>query len=859
MENLIIKKIKKIFKLMEEEERLQKKKLLAFSVAALFVSLILVTGVSLAASTSGINSYSGILAIPENSAQGIQIKQNGENVTIIWDKYGIPHINASTQEGAFFGHGYAQAVDGIELLTLNLLTATSRLSKTFGPYEYNNTWNPGYKFNAQFMDNSLSDGLLIALKIPVSSSDYLKINETMREVMIEPFAAGINYYLYQNWDTLPSWIKENAPVTGEHIASMGALTNFLFSNEVIFDWMIAEGTLNAMNWNVDLYLTMNQGGTGPHPLSSMDALDSDMGSNEWVVNNTLSSTGYPILGADPHLEWDGVTQWHMAHLMAPAQDTLPELNIYGVIFFGLPFIGIGHNEYLSWMSTVNQPDLGDVWIEKLSDDNTMYRYKGAWVPLRQETVNLPVKVPGIGVINQPVTTYYTHHGALLTINTTNHWALAVNYSSSQTVAGFEQFYLMNTAQNITQFKNALAMLGVAMFNYMVASVYNETFYVWNAMCPVRNDIYNWDYAVPGWVSSTDWGGFIPFVSLPQQEDPDEGWMQNCNIPAWNITTQPNAITIANDTWPFPLYLVNWNWQGMSNHTRGYNLFYILDDLAEGGADSITPAHFRGIAGNSSIIYIASDYIDKLPDDDPYALLDLALWVLKEWEDRGAYAWANETAMTIFKLWSQNYGVPANESQALSTLNATVKAMNATYGNISVPWGNVHFVVRGTTVQALNGTSGGYGCLNPHYGELIGTNWYCYGGESFEMVTTWIDGQVVSWSCLPYGNSNDPTSTHYDDMLTDWYSKDKLHPDFFYMSEILANNETIDEIPVLTLDETLYLLQLSYLEALASFFLLIGMGQIITGQQAASNLVLGGITAIILIMIVAAAVIISRRL
>lgn len=742
---------------------------------------------------------------------------------------------------------------------LNLLTATGRLSKTFGPYGYNNTWYPGYKFRAQGLtvalgiDNSMSDGLLRMLKIPVSSTDYPKINETMRLIMIKPFAAGINYYLYTHWNSLPSWIKENVPVTGEDIASMGALINFLFSNEVLTDWMSAEAKIREMG--VIPYLNYYQGASGPHSLS-MGTLNSDRGSNEWVVNNTLSDTGFPMLGTNPHLEWDGVTQWHMAHLMAPAQGTLPPLNVYGVIFYGLPFIGIGHNDYLSWMSTVNQPDLGDVWIEQLSTDNTMYKYRGMWVPLRQEIINLPVKIPGIGiVINIPLTTYYTHHGVLLTVNTTDHWALAVNYSSSQNVIGFEQFYLMDTAQNVTQFKTALSKLGVAMFNYMVASVYNETFYVWNAICPVRNDIYNWDYAVPGWESSTDWGGPIPFASLPQQNGTDTGWMQNCNIPCWNITTQPNQITIANETKPFPLYLVNWNWQGMSNHTRGYNMFKIL----EGATSPISIDTMLGIMGNVSVPYLAMDYIELLPDSGTTDNLNASITDLKAWLVRGAYAWANETAMTIFQLWTQTSGVPNDQSQAVSTLNDTVNYMLAIYGNVSVPWGNVHIVARGDTIIGLNGTDGEpYGCLNPHAALFDNATgyWYCAGGSSFMMVANLELDNVTSWSCLPYGNSNDPNSPHFDDMLKDWYSKDLLHPDFFYMSDILANNESIYNVSVYSLDETFgWFLLLLLLPLLPSFVILT---EIFLAQKAGTHLIILGIGGVTLIVVVAVVVIASRR-
>ena len=144
-----------------------------------------------------------------SAAGSVQVCVNGDVVTIIRDEFGIPHINGSSQQAVFFGFGYAQAEDAIETVMLNFLTATGTLSKTFGPFGHNNTWYPE-------LSNIESDVLLRMLSVPASEEDYFNLNETVRRVMVEPFAAGINYYIYTHWDSLPSWIKENAPVTAVH-------------------------------------------------------------------------------------------------------------------------------------------------------------------------------------------------------------------------------------------------------------------------------------------------------------------------------------------------------------------------------------------------------------------------------------------------------------------------------------------------------------------------------------------------------------------------------------------------------------------------------------------------------------------
>ena len=55
-------------------------------------------------------------------------------------------------------------------------------------------------------------------------------------------------------------------------------------------------------------------------------------------------------------------------------------NMSGASFFGRAFPSIGHNEYLAWSHTVNDPDVVDVYEETFDNpqDSLAYRYGGAY-------------------------------------------------------------------------------------------------------------------------------------------------------------------------------------------------------------------------------------------------------------------------------------------------------------------------------------------------------------------------------------------------------------------------------------------------------------------------------------------------
>ena len=69
------------------------------------------------------------------------------------------------------------------------------------------------------------------------------------------------------------------------------------------------------------------------------------GSNNWAVSGSKTSSGYPILANDPHLEMNLPSIWYEVQLVSES------VNIYGVSLPGAPNVIVGFNDNIAWSVT----------------------------------------------------------------------------------------------------------------------------------------------------------------------------------------------------------------------------------------------------------------------------------------------------------------------------------------------------------------------------------------------------------------------------------------------------------------------------------------------------------------------------
>ncbi len=640
-------------------------------------------------------------------------------VTIYRDEYGIPHIVGENEEAVMYGFGYAQAEDHLEDMIINYLTATGRLSEFFGE-----------KYVSM-------DYKIRALKIPDHVYKYRKdqISDYVYK-LVKAFAKGINSYIEEHRDELPKWME---------------------------DYRVKSEDIIAWGYYIVLVRSL---GIAEKELKGAGIQYSNEKSNEWVIGKSRTADGSVILLADPHLPWTGMHRWYEAHLIGG------NLNVYGATLYGIPFIIIGHNDRIAWTFTRNSPDLADVFIEKLNPENPHeYLTEHGWERIREEVIEIKVRTAdGYRVIKKKA--YYTRHGLIVKYEPKKNVAYAIALEGWGNIAMVEEMYRINIARNLTDFKKALRIQGLTLWNILYADVDGNMYYVYNARVHYKSEKYDYTKPRPGWKADAQWGEIIPFDKLPQVENPKADFIQNNNVMPWFTTVDPG---INPDN--YPSYLVNRN---ATMNDRGKRAFEVLSN-----AHNFTLEDAMALATDTLVLkavelknIIIKEYEKAIREGRILSHeIEEAIKILSKWNCR---ADKNEAGMTIFHIWYTYY---LESKDPILALQKAVNYMLEKYGRIDVKWGEVHVLERGGTRYPLDGGTKLLPALWMATGPITEDGiMICNSGSSFTMLVVLKKDKVIAYSLIPYGESENPNSPHYADQAS-LKSQAKLKRTLFDLDEI----------------------------------------------------------------------------
>ena len=276
-----------------------------------------------------------------------------------------------------------------------------------------------------------------------------------------------------------------------------------------------------------------------------------VGSNNWVVAGSRTTTGKPLLANDPHLKLSTPALWYFARLLAPG------LKVAGATMPGLPLVVLGQNDNIAWGFTNTGPDVQDLYVEQLDPgDATQVRTPEGYA--RMETVAEIIKVKGKPDV--AFTARRTPHGPVISDAGTMPdllgprdrptYVLALRWTALDADSDAVGTSLaMQTASDVDGFITAANSLVAPMQNMVVADRAGHIGMVAPGRVPIRkpeNDLKGLVPA-PGWDARYDWAGFIPADQTPRERDPGRGTIATANQ---RVTAQGYPHYITND-WALP--------------------------------------------------------------------------------------------------------------------------------------------------------------------------------------------------------------------------------------------------------------------------------------------------------------------
>ncbi len=452
----------------------------------------------------------------------IQVVGVTEEVEIIRDQNGVPHIVAKNTHDLYFAQGYVTAQDRLFQMDLSRRQASGELSEVIG---------------ASLVDQ---DKYFRTLGLRRAAEASYEIYSNEAKNVLQFYADGVNAFIKEaiEKNTLPvefslagyepyMWSPIDSLTIGKYMAYdlgghyKGQAFRYYMAQHVseeklleLFPTYPDDGAtvIQAMKDNpIDISKSIAQ---APFP-------NEFNGSNNWVIGGEKSESGMPILANDPHLALATPSIWYETHLQND------EVNASGVIFAGVPGIIVGRNEQIAWGVTNVGPDVQDLYIEKRNPENpNQFEYMGEWEDAKIVEETIEVK-DGEAI---PYQVQVTRHGPIISEFTHDHkeeTALALRWTALDASTELEAVLMFNKARNWDELKEALTYFHTPAQNFVFAATDGTIAYRANGLIPIRKKGDS-SVPVPGWTDEYEWEGYIPWDELPTIVNPEEGFISTAN-------------------------------------------------------------------------------------------------------------------------------------------------------------------------------------------------------------------------------------------------------------------------------------------------------------------------------------------
>ncbi|MBL7858490.1 MAG: penicillin acylase family protein [Cyclobacteriaceae bacterium] len=722
-----------------------------------------------------------------------------DKVTLVFDSLMIPHIFASNDEDLYLAQGYVTAMHRLWQMEFQTHAAAGRLTEILGRGTDDRI--------LEYDRGQRRLGMTYAANVAFEAMR----NNPIANQTAEKYAEGINHYIHslrykdlpfeyklldyapEDWTPLKSALllksmAQTLNMSDKDLEMTNALK--LFGKETVdLLYPDREPPIDPIvekpgSWKFDPVTLDAVPPALPDELISLNKLppsNPTTGSNNWAVAGSKTATGSPILCGDPHLTLSLPSIWYVIQLNGP------DINTMGASLPGAPGVIIGFNDSIAWSVTNAQRDLVD-WFKITFQDKKKDKYllDDEWADTKKVVEEFTVR--GGAVLYDTV--LYTHFGPVTydenyrsksqLQNFAFRW---ISHDHSQEIIAFHK---LNRAKNHQDYMEALNNYGAPAQNFVFASVSGDVAMRIQGKYPVRRKDEG-KFLLNGSKRSNGWQAFIPNSQNVMDKNPERGFVSSANQYPVDAT--------------YPYYVTGSSFEAYRNRRinsvlRESNAITISDMMA------LQNDNYNLKAAESLPLFLS--YIDstRFNENEKRAWQALTSWdYFNNIESEGASyyeAWWDNlmplvwdemqnktvtlrypTTFNTIKLIAEKPDLPFFDMQSTpekeTAREVVAKAFSLGVDDIEkwkasqnekpngVPWADfkdsyVGHLLRLAPLSIPVRAGGNHDIVNAHSRTH---------GPSWRMVVSLEKSGIKTWATYPGGQSGNPGSKHYNDMLDRW--------------------------------------------------------------------------------------------
>lgn len=464
-----------------------------------------------------------------------------ESVELVYDERGVPHIFAQNDHDLAFAQGYVTAKDRLWQMEFQTHFVAGRLAEIL-PANLHEQVIPVDRQNRQL-------GLAYAAEL----ADSVMKDHPGRP-LLEAYANGVNAYISslnpkdypleykilnyrpEPWSPLKTYLllkymADNLARRNYDVEYTRALGEF---GQAKFDSIYPQRPQASSpiipvetKWDFERTVPEPPAPTG-FPSDTLMGLtqaffespDENIGSNNWAIAGSKSSTGHPMLASDPHLQLNLPSIWYEIQLHAP------DVNVYGVSLPGAPNVIIGFNDSIAWGVTNAGRDVLDFYRIRFRDaSKSEYKINGEWRKVKKRIEHIKRK----GQTELTDTILYTDLGPIWFEENAKgeEIALTMRWMAYEPSFEAQAFYDLNRANNYDDYVEALKTYVCPAQNFVFASTTGDI-----AIWQQGKFVDRWNeqgrFIMDANQPSHHWNAFIPQEHNPHVKNPERGFVSSAN-------------------------------------------------------------------------------------------------------------------------------------------------------------------------------------------------------------------------------------------------------------------------------------------------------------------------------------------